>query len=539
MALGYKYVERDASSYVNWASISKNMSDMLQEENRIREEKKAAIDEDSRQIGLTLANAPQGQDDNARKAALTLADNATQYKNMQLKLLKSGKLKLRDYLINTQNLKDTINQSFDALTEYQKNYGEVMDGYNKGTISRITVDNWAKTEGFGNWSQSGFYINPTNGIVNIGLKKKKIVDGKEVITMSEDMNDFASPNYIKGLLQNRVDRLDVQKIAKDWSSTLGTYLKVDAARSFASKVMKQGQIVSVDSIIERADYKQLPNNVQEEVYNFFRAETEWINSSLANPNARGSVLVDHAVSAPNGKLYRITNDKADADANPEAIYEEIDPSTQRGTLKFTKAQDERSNQFVRDMARSQYDIKEDIQVTAPISPKPEYEWQWQAWRDQKDKNKQNYALAENFINMTYGDAAQSSLGASNMSAITGLQFNKNTGGFEVIPYNDKGQQIKNKTVSFGFSKDGVKSTSQDFERSASAVAQSLGLDPDQFIKNVRLARQRKGFKDFNTTTTASGFQGGEGGAAGYNIQMTTPTAPAVGTGGASRFNQPR
>ena len=91
----YGYVNRDASSYVNWAEIGKNMSDMLANENKIREEKKAAIDEDSRQIGLYLSNIPQGQDDNARKAALKLADDATQYKNMQLKLLKSDRKSTR------------------------------------------------------------------------------------------------------------------------------------------------------------------------------------------------------------------------------------------------------------------------------------------------------------------------------------------------------------------------------------------------------------------------------------------------------------
>jgi hypothetical protein len=367
MPLGYKYVQREATDYVNWAEIGKNMSDMLQNENKIREEKKAAIDEDSRQIGLTLANAPQGQDDNARKAALLLADNATQYKNLQLKLLKSGKLKLKDYLINTQNLKDSIAQSFDALTEYQKVYGEKMDRYRTGVSSKMEVDDMATVEGYGDWNKSGFYINPTNGIVNVALKEKKMIDGKEVYTMSENPNQFASPNYIKGLLQGKKDRLDVQKISDDWSSRMGTYIKSDAAKSVAAGIFRQGQSVTINDITSRKDFLKLSSGQQKEIFDFYNAENQWIDSQLSNPYARGSVLIDHLQVEPTTqKMYRRTHDKADAAANPEAIYEEINPSTQQSTLIFSDKQKQDSNDFVRNMTRPKYNYEVKVQTTGQL-----------------------------------------------------------------------------------------------------------------------------------------------------------------------------
>jgi len=396
MPLGYKYVERDATDYVNWAEIGKNMSDMFENERKIREQKKAAIDEDSRQIGLTLANSPQGQDANARTAALKLADNATQYKNLQLKLLKSGKLKLKDYLINTQNLKDSINQSFDALTEYQKNYGEVMDGYKNNTISKMTVDDWAKVEGFGNWSQSDFYINPTNGIVNIAMKDKKIVDGKEVYTMSENPNNFASPTYIKGLLQNRKDRLDVQKITDDWASKMGTYIKSDAAMSAAAGLWKQGKVVTVDDITRRADELKLSNGERQEIFNFWNAENDWINSSLSNSYARGSVLIDHLQFVPGtNKMYRRTHDEADAKANPEAIYEKVDPSTQQGELIFSDKQKEDSNGFFRNMTRPKYKYEEKVQTTGQLQD------QTAEWKTKRADEKKAADTAMNAWNQVF------------------------------------------------------------------------------------------------------------------------------------------
>ena len=61
MATYFKYAEREADSYVNWAEIGKSMSDMLKTENQIREDKKSAIDKASREYGEQLANAPQGE----------------------------------------------------------------------------------------------------------------------------------------------------------------------------------------------------------------------------------------------------------------------------------------------------------------------------------------------------------------------------------------------------------------------------------------------------------------------------------------------
>ena len=45
MATAYKYVEREATDNINWAEVGANFSGMLQEEMRVRQEKKDAIDE--------------------------------------------------------------------------------------------------------------------------------------------------------------------------------------------------------------------------------------------------------------------------------------------------------------------------------------------------------------------------------------------------------------------------------------------------------------------------------------------------------------
>jgi len=398
MPLGYKYVQRDATDFVNWAEIGKNMSDMLANENKIRKEKKAAIDEDSRQLGMTLSEYPQGQDANARTAALKLADDATQYKNMQLKLLKSGKLKLRDYLINTQNLKDDITRSFDALESYQKGYGESMDAYRNGTASIMQVQDWAKLDEIGgDWGGVQFVINPVNGVLNLAKTQKKTIDGKEVMSISDNPNDIYSMNQIMGITKRKIDKLDVQKISDDWSSKMGVYIKTDAAMSAAAGLWKQGKVVTIDDITRRADELKLSNGERQEIFNFYNAENQWIDSSLSNPYARGSVLMDHLQFEPTTqKAYRRTHDKADAAANPEAIYEEINPSTQQPNLVFSDKQKKDSNDFVRNMTRPKYKYEEKTQVTGQLE-KPRSKSEVEASEEKDLREAENFSRQTSYL----------------------------------------------------------------------------------------------------------------------------------------------
>ena len=57
----YKYAERDADSQINWAEVGKGLSDMLAETNRIRQEKKDALDKAQREALNYVAETPNGE----------------------------------------------------------------------------------------------------------------------------------------------------------------------------------------------------------------------------------------------------------------------------------------------------------------------------------------------------------------------------------------------------------------------------------------------------------------------------------------------
>lgn len=357
MATYYKYAERSADSQINWAEVGKDMSDMLKEETRIREEKKAVINAASREYGQVLANSPQGEHEPARQAALKFADNASKYMLMQDKLLKSGQMSLKDYTISRQNLLDGTDNAFTALKDYQSVFAKKMERSRTGKSSLYELRKMEQAEGFGNFSQTEFYINPTNGSVNIAKKTKKVIDGQEVYTMDEKPGEFATINYVKGLINGEWDKFDSNAVTDAFAKGLGEELK--ATQTKIAEFSKTGEIKTVTDITSRTDIDPI---TKKEIFSFMNAENQMIDAALANPFNRASVLTDNNVSASNGKLYDITTDPAKAKANPNLILEVIDPATGMGTLQFTPEQTKISQEFMRNQVRAKYDYKEETKI---------------------------------------------------------------------------------------------------------------------------------------------------------------------------------
>ena len=117
----YKYAERSADSQVNWAEVGKGISDMLADEVKIREEKKAEIDKNTRDFQQTLQTAPQGQFQDANKFTNDYAHSMMEQQMIDTKLLKAGKMKLQDYTLRRQNYIDGTNVLFDLQKLYQEN----------------------------------------------------------------------------------------------------------------------------------------------------------------------------------------------------------------------------------------------------------------------------------------------------------------------------------------------------------------------------------------------------------------------------------
>jgi len=219
MATYYKYAERDADSQVNWAEVGKGLSDMLAETNRVRQEKKDAIDAATRETMKYLAETPNGEHVGARESILDYANNASNRMRIAEQQLKSGQMSVKDYTIFRQNLIDGTNLAFNANKAFQEGWNLTRERERDGISSGLEPQNWAEVEGFGNWKNIGWQIAP-NGVVMAGKMVEEEVDGKKVRTLDKTPGGLRSMDYLNQSLVSQVDFYNYEDKVNSWVETL-------------------------------------------------------------------------------------------------------------------------------------------------------------------------------------------------------------------------------------------------------------------------------------------------------------------------------
>ena len=396
MATYYKYAERDADSQINWAEVGKGLSDMLSETNRVREEKKAALDAAQRETMKYLAETPNGEHVGARQSILEYANMSSNQMRVMKQLMEQGQLDVKDYTIFRQNLTDNTNLAFNANKLYQEKYSDVMKGVADKEYSQLYADNFAEVEGFGNWKNIGWQIAP-NGVVMAGKMIEQEVDGKKVRTLDKTPGGLRSMDYLNQALVSQIDFYNYEDKVNSWVDTLGKE-KVLTGIDLGG-IEKKGLIRTEDDITKRKDL--LPGT-QKILFTFIQGENNQIASIVGDPLDASRVLVDSAIFAPNGKQYRSTTSEKDAKENPEAILKVVDPDTGGFKYVISPQQQEEANEFVRSQMRAKYNYEENAEAVGATA-RDEKRPPSQVEVDLDEKRKQARALAEHIKNFVSGD----------------------------------------------------------------------------------------------------------------------------------------
>lgn len=393
----FGYAERNASDEINWSQVGKNLTDMLSSEAKIREQKKAALDKESREYGEALANAPQGEHQGINQWTLTYADNAQQARLMQDRLLKSGQLKQKDYMVMRQNITDGTAQAFNLIKEYQAEYNDKMERYKKGDSQSLEQWLMAEAEGFANFNNSELYINPTDFTVNVAKKEKKIVDGKEVYVMSKNPNDFTTVNAMKNRIKGKFDRLDVAKTLQAGVSTLG---KEKDALIKLGTLTQGGSITEIIDITKRKDFGV---EAKEAISLYERAESTYLDSVMVQPTNISSILTDYVGMDPKTKeSYTYTWDAKKAGGSTILLKND---SSGRPVPEFTEGQKEVAKNALREKFRIMLDREVEIKPTAQAQlqePRPPSEGQL----DRAEKKKEAKNFADNLSALLTGNDDQ-------------------------------------------------------------------------------------------------------------------------------------
>jgi hypothetical protein len=377
MATYYKYAERSADSQVNWAEVGKGISDMLKEETAIREQKKAAIDQATREFQKTLENAPQGQFQDANKFTNDYAHSMMEQQMIDNRLLKSGQMKLQDFTYRRQNYVDGTSTLFDLQKLYQDNYKSKMEGIQSGELQPLTGANMASVEGFADFSKSKAVIDPTTGVVNVGIMKPNATTGVMELT-----NDVAPVNVIKGKILANIPAFKVEDAMNSTVKVFGD--RIETLYDIATKT-KAGTITKLTGIgaLEAAKNPQFKT----EIDLFNKAIDETITSYFADPYHLSSVLT---MQVGKYDATSFTYDKDVAAKDPTKLLLKINPSTGLGILDESganyKVQEKEARDWVRTQLLAKMDSKKEMQETGtiPYGPQPQ-QWQYQAGQDKKNE----------------------------------------------------------------------------------------------------------------------------------------------------------
>jgi hypothetical protein len=354
----YKYAEREANSQINWAEVSKGLSDTIGQIDKDRQAKKAAIDEATRQDMLTLADAPKGENTTASAWTINYANDMMNYRLTIDRLLKSGKMSLKDYQVASQNSKDSTNLVFTMSKEYQDQYKVIMDRKRAGDSSRFETEIAALNESFANISNTVPTINSTNGMVYLSNPE-----------VGEDGVQKLGKNYVSlQALRNRVnakiDRYDLSDGLAAAASQLGDYTISQVGRT---NFRRTGLVTDISDPTLRATYEQWENATVQDI--------------MASDYQLASVMADNMnINPKTGNQYRITMDKDEFDTDKTGDVILMANENGSGVLmpQFKEDQKVDVKAFIKGQIKNYIDQKSEKRPFQEPEPQRPQQWEVEA-----------------------------------------------------------------------------------------------------------------------------------------------------------------
>ncbi len=471
MATAYKYVEREAENQINWAEVGSNFSNMLKEEARVREEKKAAIDDATREYQKVVANVPVGEDGELNKVALAFADDLQQQMLMQETLLKSGQLKPSQYTLMRQNLVDGTDIGFSLYQEYNEELSKKMALNNDNIpygkrLSKVTLEMMENVEGFSNFKGARLVIDSATGNVAAAkmIKDPNNPDGP-LIPDSNPAN-LMSVSNLRNRIRTTVTNFDVVGAAENWTKNLkpdvieaitsmGTGYTAGTIEKIKTYVRKAGGLdgLTDEQIAKKAEELGVSVDDLKSISLFEEASDKWAKSQLQGGTYNGaSVLLDFNKFTMDGELYSTTYNPDDLlDENGNRKQNILFAKTENGRVVYelTEEQEANAERALKTQARMMLQEEQTVRAqkmkSAPSVTELEY------FKGQRGLKEQGNAFANTIANVYQGteDQAQTSLDqlvGGNENIIDATRTNE---GVTIIYKGQDGQPGEQRTIDFG------------------------------------------------------------------------------------------
>jgi len=482
MSTAYKYVERTVESQVNWAEVGRDITTMLDDETKIREEKKAAIQKAFQDDMEQLANAPQGKWQDGNATTNNFAHDMMEQKLIDNRLLKSGKMKLRDYTLRDANYNSQTKILFDLQKTLQAERENTIDLYQKGKIQALNISNQADVEAYKIFKDSKAIIDPLSANISMGLYEDKVIDGKTVRVLKKS----TPVNVLMGQIVQKIPTLQIEEIMNKWVPTVGTqkdYIYQIANNSKAGSIVELMGVGALDNLEkEHPELKGKLGDYKKVIDDFNLSLTQQIQAWLPTPYQVGSILTENLGGKYNADSYIWDENIAKADKTK--ILKKVDPLTGLVTLDENaphyKEQKKEAEDWIRTSLLNKFDQERNIKVTStiPYAP-PEPEYKFKAGQDKKDSMAAAGAWNQIYTGKTAAEkkaATDILLGTPKAQEAGLIGLDASSPGIIKLTYADP---TKNRDISY-FDKDKNPISIADF--AAKGVELHGVVDRDQAVK---------------------------------------------------------
>ncbi len=204
----YKYAERDATSQVNWADVSKKWTDQINQVATDRDKKRADIQKATDELTDSIINAPMGENEGVNAWYSNFADQSSEYLLDANRRLKSGDLKVRDYNTIMANMTQGTERMTGLAKDYSDNYAIKMERLKNDDSQQAELAMMELAEGYANFTNTQGIVNPTNGMISIAKN-----DTGETITIPQ-MRAYINMQYDKYDVGTALDK-QVARLASD------------------------------------------------------------------------------------------------------------------------------------------------------------------------------------------------------------------------------------------------------------------------------------------------------------------------------------
>lgn len=472
----YKYAEREANSQINWAEVSKGLADTITQVDKDRQAKKAAIDEETRKDMLTLADGPKGENTTASEWTIKYANDMMNYRLTIDRLLKQGKMSLRDYQVAAQNSKDATNLVFTISKEYQDQYKVIMDrartiGENgMAQSSRLEPELAAMNESLANISSTVPYINSTNGMVYLATG----VPGEDGVQKMGD--NYVSLQALRNRVSAKIDSYSLSDGLSTAASKLGEYTISELGKT---NFRRTGVVTDISDPTLRSTYTQWENATVKEV--------------MASEYRLASILADNMnINPRTGNQYTATYSKKEFDADKSGDLILMENQNGSGVImpRFKEEQRKDAEAFIKGQIKNYIDQKSEKRPFQEpgVDYAPEYVVRGAS--DRRTTRESGNMLAKFYS----GDAAELQSAVDYFNGLDEVDsVSRTPDGIDVKLSNGKSKSIKFKNP------DGSLKTQADFIRSASSLLIGSSADINEVLKGA-VPSQKKGF---NATGKAS------------------------------------